>query len=104
MATKTDKKNEFTRKKSKRYPMVEFTFDDVYGDAVFRLPELTAMPIKVQRRGMKNDIEPLFDVCRAAGVDDDTLAAMDDLDQEEYGDFMQAWSKAGPVPAGKSGA
>lgn len=104
MATKDDKKTEFTRKKPKRYPMVEFTIPDVYDDAVFRLPELSAMPIKVQRRGMKNDIEPLFDVCRTAGVDEATLAAMDDLDQEEYGDFMQAWSKAGTVPAGKSGA
>lgn len=104
MATKTDEKNLPVRKKQKRYPMVEFTFDDVYGEYVFRLPELSAMPIKVQRRGMKNDIEPLFNVCRAAGVDDPTLEAMDDLDQQEYSDFMQAWSKAGPVPAGKSGA
>lgn len=104
MATTKNTQPEFKRKKQKRYPMVEFTLPDVYGDAVFRLPELSAMPIKVQRRGMKNDIEPMFAVCRAAGVDDATLEAMDDLDQDEYGDFMQAWSKAGSVPAGKSGA
>lgn len=102
MATKTEAKKPI-RNKPKRYPMVEFTFD-LYDDYVFRLPELSSMPIKVQRRGMKNDIEPLFDVCRSAGVDDATLEAMDDLDQDEYGEFMQTWSKAGTVPAGKSGA
>lgn len=103
MATK-NQKQDFTRKKHKRYPMVEFTLPDIYGDSVFRLPDLAAMPIKVQRLGMKNDIEPMFEVCRVAGVDESTLNAMDDLDQDEYGDLMQAWSKAGPVAAGKSEA
>lgn len=103
MATKTDKKKP-VRKKQKRYPMVEFTFDDVYDDYVFRLPDLASMPLKVQIHGQQNDLRPLLDVCAVAGVDEDTIDAMIDLDGEEYGDFMQAWSKAGKIPAGKSGA
>lgn len=109
MATTTDAKKKPTqkkptRKKPKRYPMVEFTFDDVYDDFVFRLPDLASMPLKVQIRGQENDVRPLLEVCRIAGADEDTIDAVIDLDGEEYGDFMQAWSKAGPMPAGKSGA
>lgn len=103
MAQKTDKKKP-VRKKQKRYPMVEFTFADVYDDFVFRLPDLASMPLKVQIRGQENDLRPLLEVCRVAGADEDAIDAMIDLDGEEYGDFMQAWAKAGPMPAGKSGA
>lgn len=103
MATKTDKKKP-VRKNQKRYPMVEFTFDAVYGDYVFRLPDLASMPLKVQVRGRENDLRPLIEVCRIAGADEDTIDAMLEFDGEEYGDFMQTWSEAGPIPAGKSGA
>lgn len=94
----------FVRKTKKQYPMVEFTLPDIYGDTPIVLPAIESMPLKVQAAVEKNQVAPMLDVWREAGVDDETIDALSDLDGSEAGDMMQSWLDAGKVPAGKSKA
>lgn len=95
-------KKKFVRKKKAIYPMVSFTLPDVFGDAEFVLPETGAMPIGAQRAAMAGNVNPMFQTFKDAGVDDETIAALDELTGTEIDAFLTAWNNASPVSAGKS--
>lgn len=92
----------FTRKTARKFPMVRFE-TDIF-DGVFELPALSSFDLKTQRSLMSNDVNPLFDLLRAAKVDPEAIEAIDSLSGDEVTDFMSAWGEAGEVPAPKSGA
>ncbi|MGP5050160.1 hypothetical protein ACTXI9_01500 [Brachybacterium alimentarium] len=94
----------FVRKSKKQYPMVEFTLPDIYGDAKIVLPSTESMPMKVQAAAERNQVSPMLDVWREAGVDEETLEAISDLDGDEVPDLIKAWNDASKVPTGKSKA
>lgn len=94
----------FVRKTKKQYPMVEFTLPDIYGDTPIILPAMESMPMKVQAAAEKNQVGPMIDVWRGAGVDDETIDALTDLDGNEVTDLMDAWNSASKVSTGKSKA
>lgn len=94
----------FVRKTKKKYPMVEFTLPDIYGDTPIILPAVESMPMKVQAAAEKNQVAPMLDVWRDAGVDAETVDALSDLDGSEVVDMMEAWNGASRVSAGKSKA
>lgn len=94
----------FVRKNKKQYPMVEFTLPDIYEDTPIVLPSVESMPMKVQAAAEKNQVSPMIGVWRDAGVDDETIDALTDLDGEEVSVLMEVWNGAGKVSAGKSKA
>lgn len=94
----------FVRKTKKKYPMVEFTLPDIYGDTPIILPAVESMPMKVQAAAEKNQVAPMLDVWSDAGVDAETIDALADLDGNEVVEMMKAWNSAGKVSAGKSKA
>lgn len=94
----------FVRKTKKQYPMVEFTLPDIYGDAKFVLPSADSMPMKFQAAAERNQVVPMLEVWRDAGVDEETLDAISDLNGDEIPELIEAWNDASKVPTGKSKA
>ena len=92
----------FKRVKKKVFPKVEFTLPEVYGDAVFTLPDLTSFDLKTQRKLGNGDSDALFAQLAEAGVDEETLDAIDDLQGEDMTALMEAWGKVSNIDAGKS--
>ena len=99
--TKTEKKR-FERVKEREYDQVEFTFPEVYGDEVFKLPSLDRMPMYIARAGTVEGINFLIRWAEESGTDRETLAAIVDLDPHEFQAFQAAWGKASPVDLPKS--
>lgn len=92
----------FKRVKKKVFPKVEFTLPEVYGDAVFNLPDLASFDLKTQRRLGAGDTDALFSQLEEAGVDAETRDAIDDLQGDDVTALMEAWGKVSAVDAGKS--
>lgn len=92
----------FVRKKKPNYPMVSFTLPDIYGDAELVLPEQGSLPLGAQRAVMAGDINPMFKAFEKAGVDAETIEALDELSNDEIEALMEAWTNASPVSTGKS--
>lgn len=90
-----------TRKNSRQFEMVRFESD--LFDGQFELPALSSFDLKTQRHIMNNNVNPLFDLLREAGVPEDALDAIDSLAGDEVSTFMKEWGAAGPIPAPKSG-
>ena len=99
--TKTEKKR-FERVKAREYDQVEFTFPEVYGDEVFKLPSLDRMPMYIARAGTVEGINFLIRWAEESGTDRETLAAIVDLDPQEFQAFEAVWGKASPVDLPKS--
>lgn len=92
----------FKRVAKKRFPMVEFTLPEIYGDAVFVVPDLGSFDLRTQR-GMENGMaDPMFDLLEEAGVDAETIEALGDLQGEEATQLFEAWAGASKVKPGKS--
>lgn len=83
------------RKKAKgKMPTVTFEVEGWEGD--FTVPDLSALPVGVQRKLTSGDINPLVD---SLG---EFAAVVDDMDNDEVQEFMEAWGKASNVDMGKS--
>ena len=100
--TETPKKKRFERVKEREYDQVEFTFPEVYGEEVFKLPSLDRMPIYIARAGTVEGINFLIQWAEKSGTDRETLAAIVDLDPHEFQAFQKEWGKASPVDLPKS--
>lgn len=92
----------FKRVSKKRFPMVRFTLPDIYGDAVFELPDLGSFDLGTQRAMESGSANPMFGLLEEAGVDAETLDALDDLQGEEATQLFEAWANASKVTPGKS--
>ena len=95
--TKTEKAK-IKRKAAKRYTRVSFELDAFEG--TFDLPSFKEVPTGVQRRSMRGDLDALVEFLEAnssAAV----VSAFDDMDQDEAGDFMEAWAAASDLDLGK---
>lgn len=94
-------KKKIQRKAEKHYPIVRFTSDLFEG--TFELPALSSFPLKVQRKLMAGDVDPLFQLLEDAHVSEDAQDAVDSLSGDEVGTFMEEWGNASEIPAGESG-
>lgn len=92
----------FKRVAKKRFPMVQFTLPEIYGDAVFELPDLGSFDLGTQRAMEAGSAGPMFGLLEEAGVDAETVAALDDLQGEEANQLFVAWANASKVTPGKS--
>lgn len=92
----------FKRVSKKRFPMVEFTLPEIYGDAVFELPDLGSFDLGTQRAMESGSANPMFGLLEEAGVDSETIEALDDLQGEEANQLFAAWANASKVTPGKS--
>ena len=101
MAAKKTKK--FVRKNEKKLEMVSFTLPEIYGDAEFVLPDTDQLPIRAQRMIRRNDANGLIEFLQDAGVDSETIDAIDSLDTEEFVDLSKAWGEASGIDLPKSG-
>lgn len=97
----TSKKRSFERKSPKQYQMRSFT-DPVYGEE-FTLPSLDQAPLRVPGALNKMDLEPMEKWFRDAGVSDEEVQAILDLDPDEFGKFSEAWQD-GEISVPKSAA
>ena len=98
MSASTSSKRKIKRKAAKKYTRV--TFELPFMDGTFDLPSFAQVPTGVQRRSMQGDIDALAGFLEK-NCDPDVVEAFDDLDQEEAGDFMDAWAKASGLDLGK---
>ena len=93
-------KSRFKRKKPKHLDRVAFEVD--FAEGTFELPDQKHMPIKVARRLTgAGDLDALITWLQQNGADDDTIDFLDELDQGEMNEFMEAWQGASRIPAGK---
>ncbi|AZQ77669.1 hypothetical protein EJ997_10275 [Flaviflexus ciconiae] len=102
MAAKKTKK--FVRKTEKKIEMVSFTLPEIYGDAEFVLPDTDQMPIKAQRMIRRNDANGIIEFLQDAGVDAETIDAIDALDAAEFVELSKAWGEASGIDLPKSRA
>lgn len=102
MSAPAPKKKKFTRVKERHVDMVEFTYDEVYGDEKFILPKFPP-PLGILRRIQRGDVSQLMPWLIENGVDEETVEAIDDLDPaEELNDFVNAWTNGQVATAPKS--
>lgn len=103
MAAKKPAKK-FVRKTEKQIAMVSFTLPEIYGDAEFVLPDTDQMPIRAQRMIRRNDANGLIEFLQDAGIDAETIDAIDSLDTEEFLELAKAWGEASGIDLPKSSA
>lgn len=100
MATSSKKKKTGPKRRSKKqYRMVEFELDDF--DGPFVLPDIAQVPLGVQRKVTKGDMDTLakfLEQHAAEGV----LDAFDDLGEDEVQTFIDRWGSASEVTGPKS--
>ena len=101
MAAKKPAKK-FVRMTEKKIEMVSFTLPEIYGDAEFVLPDTDQMPIRAQRMIRRNDANGLIEFLQDAGVDAETIDAIDSLDSEEFLELSKAWGEASGIDLPKS--
>lgn len=87
---KTAKKT-FTRKKAKRFEMVEFT-TPIY-EETFTFPATKHLSQKLALALDSGKFTEFYDWLRSAGVSEEEIEAFADLDGEETREFMDSWSK-----------
>lgn len=95
----TSKKRTFERKTPKRYEMRTFT-DPIFGET-FTLPSFEQVPIKVVKGLNHGDFAKMDQWLKDAGVDEDEINAISELDPEEFGEFQEAWGN-GEITVPKS--
>ncbi len=100
MAAKTKKK--FVRKTKKQYRFVNFTLPEIYGDTEISVPASDGIPLKVARGVKYNDVTVILDYFEDAGVDQETVSAISDLDRDEFTEFMKVWGETSGVQVPKS--
>lgn len=100
-AKKTQK---FVRKTEKKIEMVSFTLPEIYGDAEFVLPDTDQLPLKAQRLIRRNDANGVIEFLYDAGVDEETIEAIDALDSQEFVELSKAWGQASGIDLPKSPA
>ena len=98
---KSKQKKQFTRKKKVEYTRVTFAVPEIFGDdEEFDLPNLRQLPSGVQRQ-MRTSPDVFLNWI-VDHVTAEEAEAIDTLDEEEHLEFLEAWSKASKVAAGKS--
>lgn len=95
--TKTERAK-IKRKAAKKYTRVTFELDAFEG--AFELPSFKEVPTGVQRRSMRGDLDALAEFL-GKHCDESVVDAFDDMDQDEAGDFMEAWAAASDLSLGK---
>ena len=98
MATKNRK---IRRKQEKRYRMVDFEVEGFEG--TFSLPDLNQVPLGVQRKLRKGDMDSFADFIGKYGGQD-VLEAFDDMDAAEIELMFNAWNDASEIDLPKSEA
>lgn len=98
MSATTKKKSALKRKTEKQYTRVQFTLDFIEG--TFDIPSFKQVPVGVQRKTMKGDLDPLVDFLKKTSGEE-VKDIFDDLDEDESGDFLDAWAEASGVNLGK---
>ena len=83
------------RKAEKKVELVTFELEGF--DGAFEVPSMKGLTLGVQRKLQAGDINPMIE---ALG---DYAEVVDDMTDEEVGQFMEAWSEASEVDSGKSG-
>ena len=86
----TSKKRKFERKVKKQYQMRTFT-DPIFGEQ-FELPSFEQVPIKVVKGLNRSDFSKLDEWLRDAGVPQEEIDALAELDPDEFGQFQEAWA------------
>nr|DAD89333.1 MAG TPA: hypothetical protein [Siphoviridae sp. ctaaA4] len=91
MAQKAKTKKTFTRVKPKQYTMVRFT-SSLY-DEEFLLPKPGHMSQKVASAIDSGRFDVFYEWLRGAGVTEEEIDAIADMDAEETREFMQEWGQ-----------
>lgn len=76
------------------------TFTFAHNGKDFTIPAFTALPVGVIRRARKgkDDADTAFIILETVmGEDSPELAAVDSMDQEEFGKFLEAWTQGAGV-------
>jgi hypothetical protein len=94
------KTRKINRKTAKQYRMVKVASD--LFDAELVLPDFAQIPMGVPAKMTKGDLGAMFDWLRAAGVDGETIEAVESLDGEEFDAFSTDWGKGSSVDLPKS--
>lgn len=91
------KKRKINRKDAgkKQYRMVTFE-SDLY-DAPFTFPDQAHMNLGLVKAINSGDVGKLSAWLLAGGVDPEEVDALDELEQEELEDFIEAWGKGSSV-------
>lgn len=97
----TSKKRKFERKTEKQYQMRRFT-DPIFGEE-FSLPNFDQVPIKVMKGLNRGDFTKMDEWLSDAGVSQEEIDAIAELDPDEFGQFQESWSD-GEIDAPKSAA
>lgn len=92
------KKKRFARKTAKRYERVTFTLEFIDGE--FDLPSFKQVPLGIQRKAMKGEVDPLYEFLEEQGGED-MVEIIDTFDADENQAFMDAWANASGVELGK---
>jgi hypothetical protein len=93
-------KRKINRKNAKQYRMVNVK-SDIF-DVELTLPDFAQIPMGVPAKLTKGDLGAMFDWLNAAGVDQETIEAVESLDGEEFQDFTEDWGKGSAVALPKS--
>lgn len=94
------KKRQFKRKQAKKYSLVEFEVDFIEG--TFSLPSFKQVPVGVQRKSMTGDMDAMMTFIENHATDGTAVVeALDDMDEEEIGTFLETWATASDVNLGK---
>ncbi|WP_058234117.1 hypothetical protein [Devriesea agamarum] len=99
---KSPERCDFKRVTPKRYPLVYFTYPEVYGDAVFAIPNQASLSAVELSKLINGDLPVLIDLLKAANVDKAMIDAVSDLSISEMEKFATLWTDASQVDLGKS--
>lgn len=78
------------RKVAKKYEMV--TFETPIFEGEFTFPSPKHMPLKVLAGFETGNVAVLSEWLKGAGISDEDIEAFGELDGEELGEFMKAWT------------
>lgn len=81
------------RKTAKKYEVV--TFETPIFEGEFSFPSAKHLPIRVLTSFQKGEIDSMLTWLSKAGVSPEDIEALQDLDGEELGEFMDAWTDGG---------
>lgn len=98
-STPAKKTTKPVRKNAKKYDLVSFSLDSFEGE--FQLPVMTQLPVSLMRKSQSEEGLFLLQGWMSENAPE-CAEALDDLDAEEFGELVEAWSEASGADSGKS--
>lgn len=77
------------------------TFNFTVDGKTFSIPSFTSLPTGVVRKARKgkDDLDTTFIILESVMKEDSPeLAALDAMSQDEFGDFIKAWTQGAGIP------